>query len=154
MQTFAPAAPTRAAARPLTFEQKLALASLTMDERLGPAGIEIAIRTAHIEISEILVDPQSATTPAPRPATVDEVFAEAARLIQAHGWIRKYVGSAATSYCAIGAIRAAAGGNGRLEDEAETQLLARIRRQFPDALSVGQWNDAQSGPAPVLRMLG
>lgn len=139
----------------LTFEQRLTLTNLAMDEHLGGAGLEFDINTASIELPEL---PEILTAPTlaavPQPATVDDVFAEAARLITVHGWIRRYAGSAATGYCLIGAIRTAAGGNQQLEDAAEGVMLNWIHRHFPDALSIGAWNDTQSGPAPVLRMLG
>jgi hypothetical protein len=152
------AAPTRAAAPApaLTFDERLALSPLAMDDRLDRAGLRFDVNTAGIELPEapeILTAPMPAAE-TPMPATVPEVFAEAARLITVHGRICGYVGSAETGYCLIGAIRAAAGGNRKLEDAAETDMLDRIRRQFPDALSVGSWHDAQAGPAPVLRMLG
>jgi hypothetical protein len=149
------AASTRAAARALTFEERLTLSPLAMDDRLDQAGVAFDVNTASIELPEapeILTAPIPAAVPAP--ATVPEVFAEAARLIRTHGWICGYVGHAGVGYCAIGAVRKAAGGEGRLADDACDALLDRIRRQFPDALSVGDWNDAQTGPAPVLRMLG
>ncbi|MGW9371172.1 DUF6197 family protein [Streptomyces xanthophaeus] len=150
MRTLTPAA-VRAAA-PLTLDERLALSPLAMDVRLGGAGTAIAVTLAPIEIPEILVAPQP---PAPAvPTTAEEVLREAARLITAHGWRKGYVGSAATGYCAIGAVRAAAGGNSRLEDAAEALLLDRIRAEQPDVLSAGQWNDAQNGPGPVVRMLG
>jgi hypothetical protein len=141
------------AAAGLTFDQKLALSLLEMDGRLGSAGLGLDVRTAHIEIPEILAAPLSVAHAA-APTTVADVLAKAAQLIAAHGWIRRYVGSAQTGYCLIGAIRAAAGGNRKLEDAAEADVLDRIRAQFPDAISIGSWNDSQSGPGPVLRMLG
>jgi hypothetical protein len=124
-----------------------------MDGRLDRAGLAFDVNTVHIEIPEILADPLPAATPA-APSTVADVYREAARLITVHGWIRRYVGRAETGYCLIGAIRAAAGGNQRLADAAEAGMLARILAQCPDALSVGAWSDAQSGPAPVIRILG
>lgn len=141
-------------APPLTFDDRLALSPLAMDNRLNRAGLVFDVETAHIDIPDLLVDPLPTTTPAAAPTTVDEVFTEAARLIRAHGWIRGYVGHAAIGYCAIGAVRAAAGGEGPLADQACDVLLERIRREAPDTLSIGAWNDAQSGPAPVIRMLG
>lgn len=147
------AAPTRAAAPALHIDHQLALTGLTMDDRLNSAGLQLDIRTAHIDIPEILVDPRPAAAPM-MPTTAEEVLQEAGRLIATYGRIRGYVGSAATGYCAIGAIRAAAGGNGRLEDAAEALLLERIRAEQPDVLSAGAWHDAQSGPEPVIRMLG
>ncbi|MGW6703593.1 DUF6197 family protein [Streptomyces sp. NPDC054956] len=145
-------APTRAAA--LTFDEKLALSPLAMDARLDFAGLTFDVNTASIpaEAPEILSAPALAS--APQPVTVDDVLREARRLIAAHGWIRQYVGRAETGYCLIGAIRKAAGGNRALEDAAEGLMLERIRAQFPEAISVGQWNDSQAGPTPVLRMLG
>jgi hypothetical protein len=148
------AATTRAAARALTFEQKLALANLTMDHNLDGAGVQYDVRTAGIEIPEILVDPLPAAAPTVPATTVEGVFAEASRLIRTCGWIRGYVGHAGVGYCVIGAIRVAAGGSGRLADEACNALFDRIRAEAPDTLSAGAWNDAQSGPGPVLRMLG
>jgi len=145
------AAPARVAAPALTFDQKLALSLLEMDGRLGGAGLELDVRTAHIEMPEILAP---AATPALQPTTVADVLEEARRLITTHGWIRRYVGNAATGYCLIGAIRAAAGGNRKLEDAAEGAMLDRIRAQFPDAISIGSWNDTQTGSGSVIRMLG
>jgi len=148
------AAATRAAAPALTLDERLTLSSLAMDERLAGAHGGMAIRTAGIdtEAPEILAAPMPAA--APKPATVEGVFAEAARLISVHGWIQGYVGHADVGYCLIGAIRKAAGGEGPLADQACDAIWDRIRREAPDALSAGAWNDAQSGPAPVIRMLG
>jgi hypothetical protein len=150
------AAPTRAAAPALTLDERLALSPLAMDDRLDQASLRFDVNTAGIELPEA---PEILTAPMPAaetqtPATVDEVYAEAARLIRAHGWICGYVGHAGVGYCAIGAVRKAAGGESRLSDDACDALLDRIRRQFPDAPSVGAWNDAQTGPESVLRMLG
>jgi hypothetical protein len=149
------AAPTRAAAPALTLDDRLALTGLAMDARLDGAGLALDVRTAHIDIPEILVDPTPTPAPAPAaPTTAEEVLQTAARLIAAHGWIRGYVGNRATGYCLIGAIRAAAGGNQRLEDAAEQLILDRIRAEQPDIISAGAWNDAQTDRAAVLRMLG
>ncbi|GAA3267850.1 DUF6197 family protein [Streptomyces lavendulae] len=145
------AAATRAAAPALTLDDRLALRGLAMDERLNGAGIRYDVQTAPIEIPEILVPPLPPTPAAPTTAT--DVLAEAAQLITVHGRISRYAGSAATGYCAIGAIRAAAGGEGPLSDQAEAVLLARIRAEQPDIVSIGAWNDSQTGPEPVLRML-
>lgn len=155
MTALAPAAaPTRAAAPVLTLDERLALSLLAMDERLSTAGLEFAVNTAAIELPEapeILAAPIPAATLAL--ATAADVLREAARLIAAHGWIRQHVGSQATGYCLIGAIRTAAGGNSRLEDAAEQLILDRIRSEQPDIISAGAWNDAQPGPTSVIRML-
>lgn len=141
-----------APAQALTLDERLTLTGLAMDARLDTASADHAIRTAHIptEAPELLAPPQQPG----RPATVEEVLQEAARLIDTHGWIPRYVGRTETGYCTIGAIRAAAGGNRPLEDAAEAEMLERIRREQPDILSVGAWNDSQHGKAAVLRMLG
>lgn len=148
------AALTRTAAPALTFDERLALSKLAMDARLDLAGLAFGVNTATIpvEVPEILAAPAPATVS--RPTTVDDVLREARRLIAVHGWIRQYVGRSETGYCLIGAIRKAAGGNQRLEDAAEATIFDRIRRQAPGVLSIGAWNDAQPGPAPVIRMLG
>ncbi|MFJ3200998.1 hypothetical protein [Streptomyces sp. NPDC086989] len=150
------AAATRAAAPALTLDERLTLSSLAMDERLAGAHGDMAIRTAHVdtEAPEILAAPMASTGPADAPATVEEVFAEAARLIDTYGLCVGYVGHPGVGYCIIGAIRAAAGGEGPLADQACNEIWNRIRREAPDALSAGAWNDAQAGPAPVIRMLG
>jgi hypothetical protein len=144
---------TKEVAQPLTLDERLALSPLAMDRRLDHAGLTFDVNTAAIELPEILVDPLPATAPATTPATPADVLQHAGRLIRKHGWIRGYVGSAATGYCVIGAIRVAASGNSHLEDSAEVLLLGRIRAEQPDALSIGAWNDAQTGPEPALRML-
>lgn len=151
MRTLTPA--TAQTAPALTLEERLTLSSLAMDGRLDQAAVAFEVNTAHMPAKrgEILAAPMSA--PARRPDTVADVLREAARLISTHGWRTGYVGNAETGYCLIGAVRAAAGGNRRLEDAAETDLLNRIRSQFPDALSVGAWNDSQPGPPPAIRML-
>lgn len=148
------AAPRFAASPALTLDGKLALTSLAMDRCFDTASADHAIRTAHIDIPEILAAPMPGAAPAKAPATVEEVFAEAARLIRTYGWIRGYVGHPGIGYCLIGAIRAAAGGSGPLADQACDAIFDRIRREAPDALSAGAWNDAQSGPGRVLRILG
>ncbi|MFK0222208.1 hypothetical protein ACIQWN_28960 [Streptomyces vinaceus] len=144
------------AARPVTLDDKLVLSHLAMDDRLAGAHGDMAIRTAHIDTgaSEILAAPMASAAPAKAPATVEEVFAEAARLIRTYGWIRGYVGHPGVGYCIIGAIRTAAGGEGRLADQACDAILDRIRQGAPDVLSPGAWNDSQHGPAAVLRILG
>lgn len=135
----------------LTLDQRLAWVGREMDERLDGAGLELDVRTARIEIPEILVDPLPATAPAP--TTAVDVLRETARLIRERGWMCRWL-SDGVAMCAKGAIQAAAGGEGGLADEAESLLLDRIRAEQPDVLSIGAWNDSQSGPAPVLRMLG
>ncbi|MFC9821394.1 hypothetical protein ACFWG6_30940 [Streptomyces erythrochromogenes] len=146
------AAPTRATATALTLDDRLALSLLAMDDRFERAGADHLIRTAHIDIPEILAVPTLAVPAAP--TTAEEVLHTAARLIAACGWIRGYVGSQATGYCLIGAIRTAAAGNSQLEDAAEQLILDRIRAEQPDIISAGAWNDAQANRAAVLRMLG
>lgn len=154
MTTATAAAPTRAAAPALTLDERLALSLLAMDDRLTQAGADYLIRTARIDLPEILVEPIPAI-PQPVPAaTVPEVFAEAARLIEVHGWIPRYLGNPDTGYCLIGAIRAAAGGDNPLADQACDVIYDRIRQESPDALSIGDWNDRQTQDGPALRILG
>lgn len=151
MRTLAPAAVQAAAG--LTLDERLALSVLAMDARLDRASVAISVNTAHIEVEapEILAAPTTAATQ--RPVTVTDVLREAARLIRERGWMCRWL-TDGVAMCTKGAIQAAAGGDGRLADEAETLLLDRIRAEQPGILSIGAWNDAQTGSAPVIRMLG
>lgn len=141
----APHAPTAGPA--LTLDDRLALAHLAMDERLDRASAAYAVDTAHIPLDAPELLAPATLTP------VAAVLQEARRLIADRGWCRRWLTDQTGALCLIGAIRAAAGGEGVLEDAACDTLLDAIRRQQPDAQSIGGWNDVQAGPGPVLRIL-
>jgi hypothetical protein len=139
-------APPRAAPT-LTLDDRLALTHLAMDERLNRASAAYAVDTAHIPLDAPELLAPATLTP------VAAVLQEAHRLIADRGWSRRWLTDQTGALCLIGAIRTAAGGEGALEDEACDTLLDAIRRQQPDAQSIGGWNDGQAKPASVLRML-
>ncbi|KIF00875.1 hypothetical protein PL81_38850 [Streptomyces sp. RSD-27] len=145
------AAHTRAAAPALTLDQRLALAHHAMDDRLATRSAAWAVDTAHIplEAPELLAP---APAPAAYPTPVATVLLEAHRLLADRGWCRRWLSDGVRA-CSKGAIQAAArtigGGHG---DKAEEVLLDRIRAEQPEIQSIGAWNDAQAGPAPVLAM--
>lgn len=145
---------SRPAAQQLTFEQEMALRSLAMDDRLAQAGARIAVTLAPIEIP--VVDPGPPILPAWQPSystPVAQVLERAAHRIGEVGWSRNYLRETGGAVCTLGAIRDVAD-SAQLAAEAAQMLLDRIHAEMPDSLSVGAWNAAQSGPAPVIRMLG
>ncbi|MBT2477629.1 hypothetical protein [Streptomyces sp. ISL-94] len=141
-------------AAPLTLDDRLALRALAMDDRLDTASADHAIRTAHIDIP--VVSPGPPILPAWQPqhtSPVAQVLERAGHLIAEAGWSRHYLRETSGALCAIGAIREAARGLG-LAEQATSTLMEQILAECPDHLSIGAWNTAQSGPAPVIRMLG
>ncbi|MFF4644965.1 hypothetical protein [Streptomyces sp. NPDC001389] len=150
MTVAATAAPTRAAAPALTLDQRLTLAHHEMDDRLATRSAAWAVDTAHIplEAPELLAPAPVSSYSTP----VAAVLQEAHRLLANRGWCTRWLSDGVRA-CAKGAIQAAArtigGGHG---DQAEEVLLDRIRAEQPEIQSIGSWNDAQAGPAPVLAM--
>ncbi|MFI5985067.1 hypothetical protein ACIBEA_29900 [Streptomyces sp. NPDC051555] len=134
-----------------TLEERMALSGLAMDERLGAAGVEYDVRTAGIEIPEILTGPL--LDPAPRPpASVAEVLRAAHQLMADRGWCQRWLANEDGAVCLLGAIRAAGGGSGH-QDRAEEVLLRLVQQEFPDAATVSGWNDGQRDGRAPLRML-
>lgn len=134
-----------------TFEQKLALTLLAMDDRLNVAGVEAAVRAAGHDIPEILVAPLPAE-PARYGTPVAAILQQAHQLMLTRGWCRRWLTNEDGAVCLLGAIRAAGGGSGERR-QAEELLLDLVRREFPDATSISAWNDGQQDGRPALRML-
>lgn len=142
-----------AATRPLTLDDRLALRGLAMDDRLAAAGARIAVTIAPIEIP--VVDPGPPIIPAWQPTyatPVAQLLERAAHQIQTGGWCRRWLTAENGAVCLLGSIRAAGGGSGH-EAQAEEVLLGIIRQEFPDAQTIGGWNDGQRDGRPALRML-
>jgi hypothetical protein len=145
----------RPVAQPLDLDAKLILSNLTMDDRLAAAGARIAVTIAPIDIP--VVDPGPPIIPAWQPTYTTptaQLLERAGRRIGTGGWCKRWLTGPDGEACGLGAIQAEARAGGGDAERAEQYLLARIRREWPDAVSVPAWNDAQSGPAPVIRMLG
>ncbi|MBT2467835.1 hypothetical protein J7E97_08100 [Streptomyces sp. ISL-66] len=148
-------APARRTPAPvLDLEARLALMGPLMEARLGAAGLEIAVNLAPITIPDVVPGPP--ILPAWQPAystPVAQLLERAAHRIGEVGWSRQYLRETSGAVCVLGAIRDAARGTGLVEAATST-LLDQITATAPDILSIGAWNQAQSGPAPVIRMLG
>lgn len=143
------APPTRAAPPALTFDERLALSPLVMDSRLGGAGVQYDIRTAHIEIPDVEIGP-------PILAADDQPIARllerAALRLAAGRWSRHTAINSTGAICPLHAIHLEAGSDAE-EGEARTLLLQAIRVEDRNVVSIPRWNSQQSGPAAPIRML-
>lgn len=140
----------------LTLDQRLALASLAMDDRLDQAAVAFEVNTARIP-SEPPVDLAGPILPVlePQPASAVAPLAaclrQARNILQERGWTRGELRRDG-AVCAVAAIRAAAASRSHADDACAI-LLDAIRQELPDAATVPSWNDAQTTAGPVLRML-
>ncbi|QLJ01527.1 hypothetical protein HZZ00_11145 [Streptomyces sp. NEAU-sy36] len=147
--TIAPAA-TRPAT--LTLDDRLALASLDMDDRLNKAGVAVDINTAHIDIDAGLpaAPPPQTVEPNPHSTPIAQLLHRARVRLQADGWCRGALREDGRR-CAIGAIRIEAATRSQADD-ASALLLEVVRRDFGGD-TVPSWNDSQNSPRPVLLAL-
>ncbi|MFF3620042.1 hypothetical protein [Streptomyces sp. NPDC002467] len=143
------AAPTRAAARPLTLDEKLALAGLTMDERLGGAGLAFDVNTASTPIPDVEIGPPILVAD---DQPIARLLERAARRLTTARWSRHAAVDSTGAICPLHAIHLEAG-NDRQEGEARTLLLQAIRAEDRTVVSIPHWNSRQSGPAAPIRML-
>lgn len=141
----------RSLAQASTLDERLALSGLAMDAKLGGAGVEFDVRTAGIEIPEILTSPMLDVSPRP-PASVAEVLRAAHQLMTDRGWCQRWLTNEDGAVCLLGSIRAAGGGRGH-QERAEELLLALVQQEFPDAQTIGGWNGWQRDGRAPLRML-
>jgi hypothetical protein len=143
------AAPTRAAARALTLDERFALASLAMDNRLNGAGLTFDVNTAGIPIPDVEIGPP--ILPADdRP--IARLLERAASRLAAARWSRHTAVDSTGAICPLYAIHLEAG-NDREEGEARTLLLQAIRGEDRNVVSIPHWNSRQGGPAAPIRML-
>ncbi|MFJ8583638.1 hypothetical protein ACIRD2_03120 [Streptomyces sp. NPDC093595] len=149
---------TPAPARPLSLDERLALAHHVMDARLGPAAVAFEVNTAHLPGVEPLTptSPITAPQPAARPYStpIAAVLQRAHKRLLTAGWCTGQARDEQGALCLVGAIRAEVGRGSSLEGSAAELLLETIRREFTDAETVPSWNDTQPGPAVPLRILG
>lgn len=143
------AAPTRATARALTLEEKMALASLAMDGRLNGAGLTIGVNTAHIPIPDVEIGPPILVAD---DLPIARLLERAATRLAAARWSRHSAIDSTGAICPLYAIHLEAG-NDREEGEARTLLLQAIRAEDRHVVSIPHWNSQQSGPAAPIRML-
>lgn len=153
-KTLAPASP----APVLDLDTRLALRLADMNVRLDQAAVAFEVNTAHIPgadpIPEITAPLRltPTATPSPYSTPIAATLHRARIRLEADGWCREALRNDQGARCLIGAIqaeapsRAAAGG-------ACNVLLDAIRRDFPDADTIGSWNDAWRDPRLPLRYL-
>lgn len=148
---------TRTPAPVVDFDTRLTLAAVAMDVRLEHAQLAFEVNTAHLPdaatddlVAPILpaLEPQTPPTASPLAA----VYLGAIQVIRERGWTRGSLRDEQGAVCAVQAIRLAATTAGQADD-ACAHLLDIIQQQFA-AETVPAWNDQQTGPGPVIRILG
>lgn len=141
-------APAASPPQVLTFDERLALASLAVDARIPTSQLDLA------DVIRLPVDTPLAAAPNPYRTPLAALLHRARVRIETDGWARGACRDEDGRRCAIGAIRAEAASPGQADD-ASALLLDIVRREFgtPDD-TVPSWNDRQTGPRPVLIALG
>lgn len=145
--TRAPATrPQAKLAEPITFDERLALASLAVDAR---------INTQPLNLADIIRHPVETPVPAapcPYRTPLAALLHRAKVRLERDGWCKGQLRDGARA-CLIGHIRTEAASRGQADDACAV-LLEAIRRDFRDAETVASWNDAQRGPRFPLLYLG
>ncbi|MGY4930331.1 DUF6197 family protein [Streptomyces sp. 900116325] len=144
---------------PLSFEARLAAVDAAMTIRLETALLTLDIDSAHTEQPVDLVD--VVRVPGAIPTATESEYAtpiaallqRAQRRLEAGGWCTGMAVDEAGARCMVGAIRAEAQRRG-MDASATAVVLDAIRRQFADVETVPQFNDAQTGAAVPIRILG
>ncbi|MFJ7269406.1 hypothetical protein ACIQV3_22640 [Streptomyces sp. NPDC099050] len=150
MATLAPAAaPTRTATPALTLEERLTLSGLAMNDRLGGAGVQYDVRTAHIEIPDVEISPPILVA---NGQPIARLLERAAHRLATGRWSRHTATDSTGAICPLHAIHLEAGSD-REEGEARTLLLQAIRVEDRNVVSIPYWNSRQSGSAAPIRML-
>ncbi|MFH9677431.1 hypothetical protein ACH4L5_34910 [Streptomyces sp. NPDC017405] len=156
-------APTTPAAPPaeLTLEERLTLVNAAMTARLDEAAVAYEVNTAHIptepvDLADIVTVPLTPTLPPPPqpyPTPVAALLQRAHHRLLTGGWCSGALVDEDGARCMLGAIRAEARGDSRLEADAVSVLLDAIRRTFGDVDSVPSFNDAHGSARVPLRMV-
>lgn len=135
-------------------DTRLAIADAAMTLRLEQAMLRFDVDTAHQPAP--VVDYVAPILPAPEPATtvspLTAIYLAAIQVIRERGWTRGGLRDEQGAVCAVGAIRAAAGTDRGLADDACAHLLDAIQTQF-SAETIPAWNDQQASADTVIRML-
>jgi len=145
------ASPTQtAAAKPLTFDERLALAALAVDARTNTQPLDLAdvIRTP--EAAPTKLTPTAA--PCPYTTPIAGLLHRARTRLETDGWCRDNLYDEQGAICPIRAIRLEAHTRGQADD-ACVLLLEAIQRDFA-AETIPAWNASQTSAAPVLLAFG
>lgn len=143
--TAAPPAPATAAtapARPLSFDDRLALAALAVDARIDTQPLDLA------DIIRVPMDTEP--EPCPYSTPIAATLHHAGERLR-RGWCTGTQRNPHGAVCLVGAIRAVAPSR-HTADDACVLLLEVIRRTF-QAETIPSWNDQQTSPERPLRML-
>jgi hypothetical protein len=144
---------------PLSFEARLAAVDAAMTIRLETALLTLDIDSAHVEQPVDLVDvvrvPLAVpTVTEPEHTTpIAALLQRAKRRLETGGWCTGSAVNEAGARCMIGAIRVEAQRRG-MDASAAAVVLDAIRQQFAGVETVPQFNDAQTGAAVPIRILG
>jgi hypothetical protein len=134
------------ATKPLSFEERLALAALAVDAR---------IQNHQVNLDDIIRAPghiNPPPTPCPYTTPVAVTLHNARIRLETAGWCAGALRDQDGARCLIGAIQAAAP-TGGVADDACRVLLDAIQRDFPGAESIPAWNDSRHGPRQPLLYL-
>lgn len=135
------ASPTQTAAKPLTFDERLALAALAVDARTTTQPLNLA------DVIRLPLTPTAA--PCPYTTPIAGLLHRARTRLERDGWCRDNLYDEQGAICPIRAIRLEAHTRGQADD-ACVLLLEAIQRDFAAAETIPSWNAAQTSPAPVL----
>lgn len=157
--------PNSAAATPptaLSLDERLAFINAAMTVRLDEAQVAYEVNTAHIptepvdlaDVITVPVDTPLAPPPQLYPTPVAALLQRAHHRLLTDGWCKDALVDEAGARCMLGAIRAEARGDRRLEADATAVLLDMLRRQFGnDVASVPSVNDAFATGRVPIRMI-
>jgi hypothetical protein len=143
---------TRTATLPaVDLDTRLAITDAGMTLRLEQAMLRFDVDTAH-QPEPVAYAAPILPAPAPQSSPLAAVYLAAIRIIRERGWTRGGLRDEQGAVCAVGAIRVAAGPDRGQADDACAHLLEVIQTQFT-ADTLPAWNDQQTSPEPVIRML-
>lgn len=139
--------PLTKTAKPLSFDERLALAAVEIDTRLNPPPFNLA------DAIRLPVEtPRPPAGPCPYRTPLAGVLHRARVRIEAGGWCKGARRDEKGAVCLAEAIRLEA--SSASEDaDARALLLDAIRRDFPNAETIPSWQDAQRDPRLPLRYL-
>lgn len=130
-------------AKPLDFDERLALAALAVDARINTQPLNLA------DVIRIPVEAPQPATPSPYSTPIAGVLHRARVRLERDGWCRDSLFDESGAICPIRAIRLEAASR-READDACVLLLDAIQAGFPNAETIPSWNAQQASPAPVL----
>lgn len=137
--TLTTASPPATHTKPLSFDERLALAALAVDARINTTPLDLA------DVIRIPVETPQPATPSPYTTSIAGTLHRARQHMEVVGWCTGARRNEKGAMCLDGAIRAVA--HSRHEaDDACVLLLEAIRRDFRNAETVPSWNDTQNGP--------